>query len=329
MRSLFHKFDKNGDGRLNPKEFQKMLQSLGVILSDSEQLTLTERFDVDGDGDVDLKEFFHFMESEMTALGLSNGPTNANATKANGKSGLPSNLHHNNNSRSISASRSRGPLASVTATASASALAGGSHSHHSRSRSPAAARSATTATAAAAIAGRRPQSADRGFRYNTADKPTIPGSGSFARRYSDDDPENDLLPPPPFSPVDEGSHNTPPPRYYDSDSHNNYHSHTNQINHTNNHVEGTYAYHGEGSTSSMYAPDTVLVKAGSSPFASRLTTKRSPTKSTREQERLPPNTIAYASGSGLDYSIDLDALWASRMLRHQAKVESKLGGQYY
>jgi len=70
LRLMFHEFDKNGDGRLNRKEFKKLLIQFGMIISDDEQEALTRRFDEDGDGDVDMHEFFNFIQEELKSLHL-------------------------------------------------------------------------------------------------------------------------------------------------------------------------------------------------------------------------------------------------------------------
>lgn len=68
IKNKFHRADINGDGRLNPKEFRKLLKSFGMELSASEIEILIDRFDLDGDGDIDLTEFRAFIESEQKNL---------------------------------------------------------------------------------------------------------------------------------------------------------------------------------------------------------------------------------------------------------------------
>ena len=70
LRSKFYQFDVNGDGRLNHKEFRKLLLSFGIKMNDSDQDTLINRFDVDHDGDIDMHEFFSFIEGEKESLHL-------------------------------------------------------------------------------------------------------------------------------------------------------------------------------------------------------------------------------------------------------------------
>jgi hypothetical protein len=76
---IFHAADTNGNGRLSPKEFKKLLaKQFKLDLSDSEIEILTGRFDVDGDGDIDIDEFLIFIESEQkdfdaTATSVANG----------------------------------------------------------------------------------------------------------------------------------------------------------------------------------------------------------------------------------------------------------------
>jgi hypothetical protein len=68
IKTKFHLADVNGDGRLNPKEFKKLLKSFGMELPAADVEILIERFDVDGDGDIDLHEFRAFIESEQKNL---------------------------------------------------------------------------------------------------------------------------------------------------------------------------------------------------------------------------------------------------------------------
>ena len=70
LRDKFHLFDVNGDGKLNYKEFQHLLLSFGIVLSESELDTLVARFDDDGDGCIDMHEFFAFIEGEKDSLQL-------------------------------------------------------------------------------------------------------------------------------------------------------------------------------------------------------------------------------------------------------------------
>ena len=68
IKQKFHMADINGDGRLNPKEFMKLLKSFGMDLSPADVEILIARFDVDNDGDIDLNEFRAFIESEQKNL---------------------------------------------------------------------------------------------------------------------------------------------------------------------------------------------------------------------------------------------------------------------
>lgn len=70
LRGKFHQFDVNGDGKLNYKEFEHLLLSFGIVLSESELDTLVTRFDADGDGCIDMHEFFAFIEGEKETLRL-------------------------------------------------------------------------------------------------------------------------------------------------------------------------------------------------------------------------------------------------------------------
>ena len=83
IKSKFHLADINGDGRLNPKEFQKLLKSFGMEMNPADVEILISRFDLDDDGDIDLHEFRAFIESEQRNL----MDTTASTTKT--AAGLP------------------------------------------------------------------------------------------------------------------------------------------------------------------------------------------------------------------------------------------------
>jgi hypothetical protein len=68
IKTKFHLADVNGDGRLNPKEFKKLLKTFGMEMPPADVEILIERFDVDNDGDIDLHEFRAFIESEQKNL---------------------------------------------------------------------------------------------------------------------------------------------------------------------------------------------------------------------------------------------------------------------
>ena len=60
IRTKFHKFDKNGNGRLDSKEFRRLLKSFGIEMHQLQVNSLIDRFDKDGDGNIDMSEFFTF-----------------------------------------------------------------------------------------------------------------------------------------------------------------------------------------------------------------------------------------------------------------------------
>ena len=66
VTAKFRQGDKNGDGRLNKKEFKRLLGSFSIKLSDADIDILIDRFDRDGDGDLDLYEFADFVKREMS-----------------------------------------------------------------------------------------------------------------------------------------------------------------------------------------------------------------------------------------------------------------------
>eukprot|EP00981_Chlorochromonas_danica_P013310 scaffold6125_cov262-Ochromonas_danica.AAC.2 len=63
--SHFHRADVNGNGRLNEKEFIRLLKAFHVTLPIKDVQILMNRFDLDGDGEIDLQEFYGFIQEEM------------------------------------------------------------------------------------------------------------------------------------------------------------------------------------------------------------------------------------------------------------------------
>ncbi len=55
----------NGNGRLNKREFQKLLASFNIKLNNTDLDLLVDRFDVDGDGELDLNEFVDFIKKDI------------------------------------------------------------------------------------------------------------------------------------------------------------------------------------------------------------------------------------------------------------------------
>jgi len=60
IRTVFYRYDKNGDGRLNSKEFRSLLKTFGIEMHQLQVQMMLDRFDADGDGKIDMKEFFDF-----------------------------------------------------------------------------------------------------------------------------------------------------------------------------------------------------------------------------------------------------------------------------
>jgi Ca2+-binding EF-hand superfamily protein len=63
----FRQCDTSGNGKLNYREFQKVLASFQIKLSDSDTELLMNRFDSDGDGSLNLFEFTRFIQEEIEA----------------------------------------------------------------------------------------------------------------------------------------------------------------------------------------------------------------------------------------------------------------------
>ena len=81
IKMKFHMADINGDGRLNHKEFKKLLHSFGIDINDQDIDILINRFDLDHDGDIDLNEFRLFIESEQQNLHEVEGTGGFNPSK--------------------------------------------------------------------------------------------------------------------------------------------------------------------------------------------------------------------------------------------------------
>ena len=61
IRTLFHRLDKNGDGRLTAKEFKGLLKTFGVEMHQLQVQMMMDRFDTDGDGEINEEEFMRIM----------------------------------------------------------------------------------------------------------------------------------------------------------------------------------------------------------------------------------------------------------------------------
>ena len=81
IKRRFHMADINGDGRLNHKEFKKLLHSFNIDINDQDIDILINRFDLDHDGDIDLHEFRLFIESEQKNLHEVEGTGGFNPSK--------------------------------------------------------------------------------------------------------------------------------------------------------------------------------------------------------------------------------------------------------
>jgi Ca2+-binding EF-hand superfamily protein len=80
IRNIFHQFDVNGNGTLNQKEFEKLIQKFQIKLSRNDVEVLMGRFDRDGDGELDLEEFYEYIQQEMKATTTTTTTTTTSAS---------------------------------------------------------------------------------------------------------------------------------------------------------------------------------------------------------------------------------------------------------
>ena len=63
VKAKFHACDNNGNGKLDHKEFQKLLKKFGIEIAEFEHNLMMEKFDTDDDGCLDLDEFRDFLNN--------------------------------------------------------------------------------------------------------------------------------------------------------------------------------------------------------------------------------------------------------------------------
>jgi len=61
FKIAFKEFDKNGDGKIDPRELKLAMRSLGYKTSNQEIYTMIGEVDADGDGHIDFDEFVRLM----------------------------------------------------------------------------------------------------------------------------------------------------------------------------------------------------------------------------------------------------------------------------
>eukprot|EP00282_Hemiselmis_andersenii_P018127 CAMPEP_0114158844 /NCGR_PEP_ID=MMETSP0043_2-20121206/27450_1 /TAXON_ID=464988 /ORGANISM="Hemiselmis andersenii, Strain CCMP644" /LENGTH=123 /DNA_ID=CAMNT_0001254663 /DNA_START=1 /DNA_END=369 /DNA_ORIENTATION=+ len=57
LKKMFHKFDANGNGTLDVKEFRLAMESVGYDLTDDQLAEMFTAFDIDGNGKISFWEF--------------------------------------------------------------------------------------------------------------------------------------------------------------------------------------------------------------------------------------------------------------------------------
>jgi calcium-binding protein CML len=63
IKAKFHACDTNGNGKLDSREFQKLLKKLSIEMGEFEQNLMMEKFDSDGDGYLDIDEFREYLNN--------------------------------------------------------------------------------------------------------------------------------------------------------------------------------------------------------------------------------------------------------------------------
>lgn len=158
IKTKFHLADVNGDGRLNPKEFKKLLKSFGMEMAAADIEILIDRFDLDNDGDIDLHEFRAFIESEQKNLFETE---NAGANKSKALPPPKSQLYKGGTSDDLGVSQPRPQTAGI-ADRQGSSSAGHSARRQSsapRGRGPVGHNSAGNSTNSSAHPSRSPSPA--------------------------------------------------------------------------------------------------------------------------------------------------------------------------
>ncbi|GBG23834.1 Calpain [Hondaea fermentalgiana] len=71
LQAWFDKFDRDGNGLIEPREFERALEALGFRLSASELQSLLTHLDTNGDGQINPDEFIAFVNAETDSAALS------------------------------------------------------------------------------------------------------------------------------------------------------------------------------------------------------------------------------------------------------------------
>ena len=89
IEGAFRRFDSDGGGSLDYREFQQALESLGVKVTEEQLALLCQLLDADGDGDIDYNEFVDWFRggTSQEAAAAECGDTTRPSSSGSGRPG--------------------------------------------------------------------------------------------------------------------------------------------------------------------------------------------------------------------------------------------------